>query len=396
MATSGMQMQPVAVQPGSTTSVSNPPNTFAPNDANMTGNPSVPTQRQGRPGRSTSRDSMSRSPSPRERNFKRSASPGSKSHSPDKNLDSDNTTIYVGNLDYDSTAKEIYKEFSEFGPIVYTAIPLFPTETSKGYGFIQYANPASAEKAVKLMHQSRLHGRCITVRWATRGAHRGRVDEYRPNLDGELKHERDRIVRVSGDLSPEPRRFSGYQGRPPFRPAFRRSRAYSRSRSRSWSRSRSGSRSRSRSFSRRRRSSSRSRSSRSRSTSRSHSRSRSPQIPKPGHQLTSIGTQPMGAVSAPLPQQPQPIVQSMPSVAPVPIPMPATTPLPVPTMPTMPMSAPMPSPMPPTNTTTPTQSAALPPTAPPPVSSHHSSSHHNHGHGHHHHHSSHDGRSHRH
>ncbi|KAH3767396.1 hypothetical protein Pelo_711 [Pelomyxa schiedti] len=288
--------------------------------------------------RSMSRGSGSRSPS----RGRKGRSSKSRSRSPAVKDDSEgNTTIYVGNLDYDSTAKEIYKEFSEFGPILYTAIPLFPTETSKGYGFVQYASPASAEKAVKQMHQSRLHGRCITVRWATRGAHRGRVDEYKPGVDGELKHERDRIVRVSGDLSPEPRRYGGYPARPQFRSSYHRSRTFSRSRSRSWSRSRS--RSHSRSWSRHHRhSSSRSRSSRSRSTSRS--RSRSPQLPKQIQQLPVIGVQVTvtGANTAttttttapPMPQQP--IAQVPPSV---PAPISTTTAAPVP----MPSNPPQPS-----------------------------------------------------
>eukprot|EP01105_Mastigella_eilhardi_P005930 TRINITY_DN175_c0_g1_i3.p1 TRINITY_DN175_c0_g1~~TRINITY_DN175_c0_g1_i3.p1 ORF type:complete len:464 (-),score=50.37 TRINITY_DN175_c0_g1_i3:93-1484(-) len=155
-------------------------------------------------------------------------------------LDNPEPTVYVGNLDYETTAKEIYVEFLKIGPITYCVVPLYPSDMSKGFGFVQYRNKVDAETAIRSMNNSRFRGRVINVRWASRGAHRGRVDEYRPERDGDPRDVRERVIRVSGNVSPE-RRGRFPRQAPEWRNRMQQDRGRDRSRSRSKSRSKSGS-----------------------------------------------------------------------------------------------------------------------------------------------------------
>lgn len=59
--------------------------------------------------------------------------------------------LYIGNLSYTTTDKELEELFSQFGEIE-SAVVISDRVTgrSKGFGFIEYKDEASAEKALSL------------------------------------------------------------------------------------------------------------------------------------------------------------------------------------------------------------------------------------------------------
>ncbi len=72
--------------------------------------------------------------------------------------------LYVGNLSYDTTLDALKAKFSEFGEVV-DAIIITDRNTgrSKGFGFVEYADEESAEKAVKAMSGKELDERTLVV-----------------------------------------------------------------------------------------------------------------------------------------------------------------------------------------------------------------------------------------
>eukprot|EP01027_Heterolobosea_sp_BB2_P025457 GEZU01039074.1.p1 GENE.GEZU01039074.1~~GEZU01039074.1.p1 ORF type:complete len:203 (-),score=30.79 GEZU01039074.1:634-1242(-) len=145
------------------------------------------------------------------------------------------STIWVGNLSFKTTERDLEEEFSRFGKIGKIEIPIHPdSRKSKGFAFIEFDKVEDAEYAIKKMDGVKIDGRVVTVEMS------GRPPK--------------RITR-----SPPRRSYRDY------RDSRRRSRSPSRDRSRSRSRDR-----------RRSRSPKRSRRSRSRSRSPRRDRSRSP------------------------------------------------------------------------------------------------------------------------
>ena len=61
-------------------------------------------------------------------------------------LDTNNTTLFIGALSSSVTEEDLRSFFGRFGDIVYTKIP-----AGKGCGFVQYVNRASAEYAMQQM-----------------------------------------------------------------------------------------------------------------------------------------------------------------------------------------------------------------------------------------------------
>jgi RNA recognition motif-containing protein len=59
--------------------------------------------------------------------------------------------IYVGNLDYQVTSKDLVKLFSQFGEVLEAmVIPDKSPEKSKGYGFVTFALKDDAMRALQL------------------------------------------------------------------------------------------------------------------------------------------------------------------------------------------------------------------------------------------------------
>lgn len=70
--------------------------------------------------------------------------------------------IYVGSLDYSLTENDIRQVFSAFGPITNVDMPKEGTR-SKGFCFVEYASPESANMAITTMPGFNLKGRAIKV-----------------------------------------------------------------------------------------------------------------------------------------------------------------------------------------------------------------------------------------
>ena len=59
-------------------------------------------------------------------------------------------SIYVGNLDYDTTEEELREFFTQFGNVVAVAIPLdFVTHRGRGFGFVKMSTSVEANYAIE-------------------------------------------------------------------------------------------------------------------------------------------------------------------------------------------------------------------------------------------------------
>lgn len=72
--------------------------------------------------------------------------------------------IYVGNLSYQLTSEELRQAFEQFGEVSSANVIMDKlTGRSKGFGFVEMPDRASAEEALKKMDGAPLKGRNIRV-----------------------------------------------------------------------------------------------------------------------------------------------------------------------------------------------------------------------------------------
>ena len=72
--------------------------------------------------------------------------------------------IYVGNLSYDVTDKDLETAFTPFGQIESARIIVDrETNRARGFGFVEMPNKAEAQAAITGMNGKDLKGRTITV-----------------------------------------------------------------------------------------------------------------------------------------------------------------------------------------------------------------------------------------
>ena len=75
-----------------------------------------------------------------------------------------NCKIYVGNLSYDVTADQLNQLFSEFGTIKESIVITDKhSGRSKGFGFVEYSDPAAAQKAIEALNGKEHEGRSLKV-----------------------------------------------------------------------------------------------------------------------------------------------------------------------------------------------------------------------------------------
>ncbi|KAM6547845.1 hypothetical protein CsatB_019521 [Cannabis sativa] len=186
---------------------------------------------------------------------RRSPSPRGRYGGRDRDLP---TSLLVRNLRLDCRPEDLRGPFEQFGPLKDIYLPKdYYTGEPRGFGFVQFIDPADAADAKYHMDGQVLRGRELTVVFAEEN--RKKPSEMRA---------RERYTRSSSRYSRSPRYARTYSRSPDYYSPSPRRRHYSRSmspkdrryRGRSYSRSPYGSRSRS--FSR----------SRSRSRSREYSR----------------------------------------------------------------------------------------------------------------------------
>ena len=72
--------------------------------------------------------------------------------------------LYVGNLSFDTTDQDLEQAFSEYGEIV-SAIVVRDRDTdrSRGFGFVEFAQEADAQKAKEAMNGKEIGGRALKV-----------------------------------------------------------------------------------------------------------------------------------------------------------------------------------------------------------------------------------------
>ncbi|KAJ6160536.1 hypothetical protein N7470_003932 [Penicillium chermesinum] len=71
--------------------------------------------------------------------------------------------LYVGNVHFSITEKDLYSVFVPFGELEYVQLQTDEDGRSKGYGFIQFVNPSDARTALEGMNNFELAGRTIRV-----------------------------------------------------------------------------------------------------------------------------------------------------------------------------------------------------------------------------------------
>lgn len=72
--------------------------------------------------------------------------------------------LYVGGIPYSTTEDDLKAAFAEMGAVTSSAIIIDKmTGRSKGFGFIEMANDADADKAIAEMNGKDFQGRTLTV-----------------------------------------------------------------------------------------------------------------------------------------------------------------------------------------------------------------------------------------
>lgn len=75
--------------------------------------------------------------------------------------------LYVGGIPYSSTNEDLKRHFEAAGEVKDAAIIIDrATNRSKGFGFVEMANPEDAQKAISMFHDKEFMGRNLTVNLA--------------------------------------------------------------------------------------------------------------------------------------------------------------------------------------------------------------------------------------
>ena len=75
--------------------------------------------------------------------------------------------LYVGNLPYTVTDEQLTEIFSEYGDVESASLIVDKfSNQSKGFGFVEMPNNASADVAIKALNESQMDGRRIKVNQA--------------------------------------------------------------------------------------------------------------------------------------------------------------------------------------------------------------------------------------
>jgi len=77
---------------------------------------------------------------------------------------SNESKLYVGNLDFSTNDQGLQEAFSGFGDLVSASVVQDKmTGQSRGFGFVEFRSGADAQKAIEAMHGTSLQGRSLTV-----------------------------------------------------------------------------------------------------------------------------------------------------------------------------------------------------------------------------------------
>lgn len=91
------------------------------------------------------------------------------------------TRIYVGNLPYSATTEQLSQLFATFGDVVEaTIVSDRDTGQTKGFGFVEMGNEASARDAIAGLNGTEMDGRALRVNEAQPRPDRSGGGGYRP------------------------------------------------------------------------------------------------------------------------------------------------------------------------------------------------------------------------
>ena len=75
-----------------------------------------------------------------------------------------NNKVYVGNLSYNLNSEQLGQLFAEAGEVTdATVISDKYSGRSKGFGFVEFASEADAQKAIEMFHDKEVEGRKLVV-----------------------------------------------------------------------------------------------------------------------------------------------------------------------------------------------------------------------------------------
>ena len=90
------------------------------------------------------------------------------------------TKLDVGNLSYRTEQESLHSLFAQYGEVISAQIVTDrDTGRSRGFGFVEFADQESAEKATRELNGTELDGRNLKVNEARSREERPRRDDYR-------------------------------------------------------------------------------------------------------------------------------------------------------------------------------------------------------------------------
>jgi polyadenylate-binding protein len=99
------------------------------------------------------------------------------------------TNVYVKNLDTAFTKEQLEQKFAEFGKVTSAVIVTNEKDESKGFGFVNFAQPEEAQRAVEALNGTVINGKPIYV---------GRAQK-KHEREEELRHQRmDQLQKYQG------------------------------------------------------------------------------------------------------------------------------------------------------------------------------------------------------
>lgn len=111
-----------------------------------------------------------------------------------------NKRLYIGNLEYSTTDKELEELFSSEGSVTYAKVIRSLDGRSKGFGFVEMGTEEEAAKAIEKYNQSSFKERTIVVSEARPQRNRSfsedrRSGNYRNTPKDDLNYKLRRIRR---------------------------------------------------------------------------------------------------------------------------------------------------------------------------------------------------------
>lgn len=98
------------------------------------------------------------------------------------------TKLFVGGLNWKLRGMDLKNEFSKFGEVTFARVKLEQeTNKSKGFGFVEFANPEAAAKAQKAMDGQEIMWRVVKVEFARQDNDKITSNNYEQTSTNERK-----------------------------------------------------------------------------------------------------------------------------------------------------------------------------------------------------------------